>query len=98
MAGSICMCVSLLLSTVVVHMLLVRGPVSKRPFNNNNIYNAGHSSRLRGLAMGLDRTAASEVEQKAMTALGEKQRNKVDYDDGLSCVIAVYNGFLVAHF
>lgn len=48
--------------------------------------------------MGLDRTAASEVEQKAMTALGEKQRNKVDYDDGLSCVIAVYNGFLVAHF
>lgn len=98
MAGSICMCVSLLLSTVVVHMLLVRGPVSERPFNNKNIYKAGHSSRLRGLAMGLDRTAASEVEQKAMTALGEKQRNKVDYDDGLSCVIAVYNGFLVAHF
>lgn len=97
------MCVSLLLSTVVVHMLHGQGTrfgetLQQQQQRNMGIYNAGHSSRLRGLAMGLDRTAASEVEQKAMTALGEKQRNKVDYDDGLSCVIAVYNGFLVAHF
>lgn len=27
-----------------------------------------------------------------------EEGNKVDYDDGLSCVIVVYNGFLVAHF